>query len=577
MNIRLNKRKLFITFLLALSFTVMQIAGYQISMIYGTSVHQADIFQKINVLTAGQAILVGLVELPVWCIILYVLFSLLENRKDSQHIFPGRNILIIWLISLSLLLICWTPCFLAGYPGFYNYDAFNQLPQALYEEVPYSAHHPLLHTLLMGKIIAFGYHHGVNLNDGIALHSIFQMFVCAACFSYFITYILKISGKRTLSIIAFCYYAFFPPIAMFSMSTTKDVLFSVLLQFTVIFVYEMCKDIPAFFTSKWKIFRLISVALLMCLFRKNGIYIMIALLPCIILLWKRYRRQLLLLLGTTICLYFIADKALLYALDAEKGSAEEALSVPIQQLARVYYEYGEDAFTADELSLIYEGISAEALQNYNPFLSDHVKNYFNFDVVQDNKWDYIALWLRQGGQHPYEYIRAFLDNTYQAWYPGTSICDIPYSQETYYFDMNMCPGGERDSKLPQLLNFYQKIASEYYYQRIPVIRLLFSIGAMFWVALFALSFAIYQKNKPLLTALLMILFCCATVLMGPISLVRYYLILFYGFPVSLGFLADQTNTAFRSHSSKGGISFHTSFISYSFTPYFSAPQPDSLS
>ena len=138
--------------------------------------------------------------------------------------------------------------------------------------------------------------------------------------------------------------------------------------------------------------------------------------------------------------------------------------------------------------------------------------------------------------------------------------------------MKMCPGGERDSKLPHLLDFYHKIASGYYYQQFPVTRLFFSIGAMFWVALFTFSFAIYQRNKPLITALLMILLCCATALLGPVSLVRYYLILFYGFPVSLGFLSDQTNTAFRTNASKGGILLHISS-----THGFSVPQPDSLS
>lgn len=540
MNIKRNKRKIVIVSLLALMFTVMQVTGYQISMIYGTSVHQSDFFQNINVLSEGQAVLLGIVEFPLWCLILYVLFSRLENQKDSRLVLSHKTVFLLWSTFFIILLICWFPCFLAGYPGFYNYDAFNQVPQAMFEAVPYNTHHPLLHTLLMGKIVGLGFQFRSILNDGIALHSIFQMGVCAACFSYFVIYILKISKKRVPGLIAFCYYAFFPPIAMFAMSTTKDVLFSILLQFTVILVYEMCKDMSTFFASPKRIGSLVCVAFLMCLFRKNGIYIIVGMLPGVILLWKKYCKQLALLLLAIICLYFITDKALLLALNAEEGSAIEAFSIPIQQLGRVYYEYGENAFTEDELALIYEGISADVLLNYNPFLSDDIKNHFNFTVVQDNKWDYISLWLRQGKLHPYEYLRAFLDNTYQAWYPGTSIYDEPYIAETYYFDIDMRSPAKRSSKLPQLLDFYTEIATGHCYQQFPVIRLFFSIGAMFWFALFTFAFAIYQKNKPLITALLIILFCCATALLGPVSLVRYYLILFYGFPVSLAFLSDQT-------------------------------------
>ena len=40
----------------------------------------------------------------------------------------------------------------------------------------------------------------------------------------------------------------------------------------------------------------------------------------------------------------------------------------------------------------------------------------------------------------------------------------------------------------------------------------------------------------MLVAMLMVMLCCVTVFMGPVSLVRYYLVLFYGFPVSIGFL-----------------------------------------
>lgn len=495
MKINFDKRRFVVTSLLGLLFTAMQVIGYQISMRYNTSVHQSEFFQNIGVLPTKHAFLLSLVEFPIWCIILCFLFTMLERVTYIDKKFSPKRVFLLWGSTAVFLFICWIPCFLAGYPGFYNYDAMNQVPQALYAEVPYSAHHPLLHTLLMGKIIAFGYHHGINLNDGIALHSIFQMTVCAIAFAYLIYFILKITGNRILSIIAFCYYAFFPPIAMFAMSTTKDIIFSILLQLSIVFLYEMCKDLSAFWASKRMIARFVITFLLMCLFRKNGIYIVICIIPFVVIFWKKYWKQLLFLFGSIILLYFITDKSLLLALNATEGSTEEAFSVPIQQLARVYFDYGESAFDEEELTLIYEGISETDLLNYNPFLSDNIKNIFDFDVILDNKTAYLSLWLKKGLQYPMEYLKSFLDNTYQAWYPGTSIYDAPDSEQTYYFAMNMCAGGERDTKAPQLLEFYNKIATGYYYQKLPVIRLLFSIGAMFWFALFTLFFAIYQKTS----------------------------------------------------------------------------------
>lgn len=535
----LKKKQILVILLLAFLFTAMQVVGYQLSMHYRTSVHQSEFFLNIGVLSTGGAVLLAIVEYPVWCILLYVLTGLLDKVVPSERSYTPKQMQKIYPAVFFLLFLAWIPAFLAAYPGFYNYDAVNQVPQALYPEVPYNAHHPLIHTLFMGKIIAFGYLQWGTLNAGIALHSLIQMLVSAAVFAYIICFLLKNTGRRLVAVVAFAYYAFFPVIAMFVLSTTKDTIFTLILQLCVMWIYEMFKDMPGFFSSKWKMGRLLAAMVFMCLFRNNGIYIVVCILPFVILLGKYYRKQCALLFLVIIAGYFLLQKALLYGLNATEGSAEEALSVPIQQLTRVYYEHGENAFEEEELDLIYEGISAQELGAYNPFLSDNIKNVFDYRIVQDNKKDFLFLWLKKGMQYPGEYINAFLDNTYQAWYPGTSVYDVPGGDEMYYFAIKMCPGGDKDSKLPGLWDFYNRIATQHYYQRIPVVRLLFSIGAMLWVAIFVCGYAYYRRNKALFVALLVVLFCCCTALLGPISLVRYYLILFFGFPVSIGFLFDK--------------------------------------
>lgn len=532
-----DRRKMVTAVIVAILFTAMQITGYQISMYYGTTVHRSPFFQKLGVLSSEQCLLAACIAFPFWSIVLYGLYSMLDRVKARDRCISSKKSLWIWFGSAVVLFISWIPCFLACYPGFYTYDAMVQTPQALYAEVPYSAHHPLLHTFLMGKIIAFGYHRGVDLNDGIAFHSICQMLFCAGALGYIVSYILRISKKYWLAVAALCYYAVFPVIAMFAMCTTKDVIFSVLLQLAIIFMYEMCRDMQQFYADKWRLCCFIITTVLMCLFRKNGIYIVVGIVPFVILFFKKYAKRCLCLFGGIIVIYLLISKSLFWILEAEEGSIEEAFSVPIQQIARVYNEYGENAFTEEEIALIYDGISPAALMNYNPLISDDIKNIFDFDVVLEQEGDYLKLWIRKGLQYPTEYIRAFLDNTYQAWYPGTSVDESPGDGQTYYFAMHMCAGGYRDSRWPELLKFYDKIAAGYdYYQKIPVVRLLFSIGAMFWVMLFSFGYGMYKKDKALIVAILMAMLCCGTVLLGPVSLVRYYLVLFYGFPVCVAFM-----------------------------------------
>lgn len=535
----LNKRKAVMAVLLSLLFSIMQVAGYQISMHFHTSVHQSAFFQGLGELSVPQCISAAAAAWVLWSGGIYLLFTGLEKVNACTQEKLQKMDLCMFAVAAAILFLCWMPYFLAAYPGFYNYDAMVQVPQALYAEVPYSAHHPLLHTLFMGKIIGLGLSWSGKLNDGIVLYCIVQMIICAVAFAYMVCYVLKITGRKWLGVLALVYYGLFPILPMFVLSTTKDTLFSVMLQLAVIFLYEMCRNLEYFFASRWRVIRLTAVMVLMCLLRKNGVYALVCIVPFVIVWGRVYWKKLLLLFGLILGLYLGIDAGLMRALDAVPGSAEEMLSVPMQQLAKVYNEHGAEAFTEEELELIYEGISKEQLLDYNPFLSDHIKNYFDYNVIAANKGAFLTMWLDKGLKYPWTYIKAFLYNTYQAWYPGTFIYSRPGSTETYYFDMNMHVGAERDTKNYDLLVFCQQIGTEPKYQRIPIVRMLFSVGAMLWVTMFTFCFGIYRRNQPLVLAKGLVLLCCATVFLGPISLVRYYLVLFFGFPVSIGFLFPQ--------------------------------------
>lgn len=137
--------------------TLMQTIGWQLSMKYHTSVHGSALLQKIGVLDTWQLVLAGVLEFWFLTVLFYGLFTRLEKnhgfRAKSGH--AGKD----WLLwaGVGLLLYGVYLVFLYGcYPGFYNYDVGNQIPQVLYEEVPFSAHHPVLHTLLKAGLLLWG-------------------------------------------------------------------------------------------------------------------------------------------------------------------------------------------------------------------------------------------------------------------------------------------------------------------------------------------------------------------------------------------------------------------------------------
>lgn len=127
------------------------------------------------------------------------------------------------------------------------------------------------------------------------------------------------------------------------------------------------------------------------------------------------------------------------------------------------------------------------------------------------------------------------------WYPDTIIDGynrkVPdyYSEETSYFAAVCEPPGEQDSKIPWLRDIYYSISRTTVIQKIPVISMMFSIGAMAWVLFISIGYNIYKKRKEIVVVLSLMLLIYLTMLLGPMALVRYLLILFFGFPLLLAF------------------------------------------
>lgn len=544
-----EKRTRTIIVILAVLFTLMQLVGWQISMRYGTSVHTHEFFQNIGELSGLQFVFAMFLEVAVWYAVLDFAFYFLGKRKRSGAIRKKENADLgmgvlkkqIWLITGILLFCGLFVGLLACWPGIYSYDAQGQLAQAMYPEVCYVTHHPLLHTLFMGKIMTFGYRiSGENLGVGVLMHSVAQMLICCMIFTYAVYFIWVHTKRKWLTVAAFLYYAFFPTVVLFSFCTTKDVLCGAFLHLMVMLTYELYENTEKFFATKRKVVLLLLSGVLMCLFRNNGVYAVALMAVFAGVLFRRNLKAVCLVFIPIIVLSILSNKGLFTALQAAKGSAREALSVPIQQLARVYDEEGEEGFQQEELELLYQAASVEVLQGYAPMISDDVKIFLQFDeAVIKNKKAYLRLWLEVGLRHPKKYIAAFLDNTYQAWYPGTSVIIYPESGKIDYLEIKGFDTVKKTPKIPWLYEIYDKIARKFYYQKIPILRLLFSIGAMFWVTIFTFSYGIWKRDEGITAALLLILCFCATCLLGPVVLVRYYLCLFYIFPVCIAFLMEK--------------------------------------
>lgn len=394
----------------------------------------------------------------------------------------------------------------------------------------------------MGGIITWGYRVFGTLSAGVFVYSCFQMCLCALTFAYSLYFIYQKTCRRALVGIGFFFYGFSPTIAMFSMSTTKDVLCSLCALLTSLLVFAMLEEEEAFFQGWRRPAALLVCGILASLFRKNIIYAVIVFAVICVLLAKE-RKKVLFLFAGMIAGFFLASAALEGVLEAEKGGAAEVYSIPLQQIGYLCHTVGEEAFTAEEQAFLEKLADRSTWENYSPFIADNIKNSMHTDFFEEHKAEFLLLWAKKGLQYPGKYIRAFGNLTYQAWYPGTVVSQ----EEIYYFDfVGINFPLEKTSYFPALTEFYRKISLEFFYQRVPVVRLLFSTGFMLWVLLLALLRGVYEKQKMTVGMTLFAACICLTCLAGPVSLVRYYLILFYGFPVYLAILFYQKKTAMHT-------------------------------
>lgn len=453
-----------------------------------------------------------------------------------------------WLVNAGIIFLMQIPVFLAVYPGFFVYDAQDELIQVMTRN--FTTHHPLVHVLFLGGIIQLVHKVTGSYNLGIACYTLIQMAVMAGIFGWCIEK-LKMRGLRKgYQILITLYFGVFPVLVMFSLCSAKDGLFAGMLLIMTMQLSELVREPEFFLKKKRKIFLLFLSCLFMMLLRHNGFY---AFLPSALLLFlyfickedkRSYWKHLLAIFGGSIALYLLIHIGLTHFLSADSSENQEILTVPISQMARAY-QAKKDGMPEEEKEILYRYLSAEALEHYTPKVSDGVKIYFNNQSYAKDKKSFWSLWFRWGKENPFTYLNAWFMTSYGFWYPdtvidvyrGNTVFTFTY-EDSSYFGYEVEEPGVRESKLPWLAEFYRKLSLEIFQQKIPVVSMLFSPGFLFWVWAFCLCRWLYRGRVDKAMPYLPIVFCQLTVLLGPTYLVRYVVYLWAALPP---FLAEFDN------------------------------------
>lgn len=417
---------------------------------------------------------------------LYNPSSASESALTSARVFAG---------SLCICFVLWLPYFLTYYPGILSDDSFDQLKQVL-GLLPYSNHHPWLHTLLIGLLYRIGTAIGGNPNAGVAFFIIIQMLVMSAIYAYLITTLHRHHVRKFFLLLSLLFYALFPLQALYSITMWKDILFSGVFLLMSTLLWQLGTEKP----TKLRYISYVLTGILLCLFRSNGFYTYLFCLPFFVWLFNRIRKPLLLASCLTLAAVWLFKGPVMSVCHVSEPDAVESLSIPLQQISGTIASQGLSCLTEEESALLGQAIDLNRIaEEYYSHISDPIKNLIRYSGDQDfllhHKLDFLQLYLRLGLRYPKEYLLAYINQTYGYWYPDVSywvfIAELPDNA------LALC----QSSRLPEGVTlFIGKFCSAY--EAIPIYRLFWRIGTYIWIMLICFAAVIHKKSRALIPAFL---------------------------------------------------------------------------
>ena len=428
----------------------------------------------------------------------YCILKLFEMKKpkikEEKNINSKHGVWIYFII----IFVCWIPTVLAFYPCNFGYDGPYQILNLLLLDL--IQHHPIIITLLYSGFFSFG----LNINSptiGMFLFALFQMAFMAFVFAHTVKFISENTNKKWLRNISLLFYAIYPYNQLFSITTTKDVIFAGLM---LVFIMQLYKMID----KKGKIadyIFLIIIGIIMLLSRNNSVYTLIVSLPWIVLVLLKEKDKCI-KIGITLLAIIIMYKGIdssLHKIFSDKSvntsNDEVGLRAPTFSLlvGRTVRDNIDNLTEEEKEKISYYFNDCEKLgYTYQKNIVDATASMINSKNITKDKKGFLDFCIKLGAKYPMSYIEAILDKTRGYWY----IADTSFSEIQMYnssgaielYEFKIAKEKYRinfDSKLPMLKGFYTKAFCKNEYQKIPTLYVLFQPSIFFYITF---AFLLYE-------------------------------------------------------------------------------------
>lgn len=474
-----------------------------------------------------------------------------------------------------VLALCWLPVLIGYAPALFMWDTNTQILQwfglpnhisssvdLLDSSVLLTQHHPPLHTALVGLCVQAGISLAGSENLGIFIYAVLQWAVIILAISWAFRIAQIVGAPRAPRFVALGFIALVPAYSNYSVLVTKDVLFaSALLLFTIELVYLVfCAasfDGRIAFSRRHAVL-LVAGALGTALLR-SGMVVAVAggALAATLLLWRMQRRLAreglrpvsarpllripLIALALVIAVNLLLARVVYPALAITPSSKREALSIPMQQVAR-FMRDRPDAVQPEDLRAIDRVLDAPSLARlYDPSKSDPVKATYKEQASSDDLSAFWQTWARLFARDPGCFISATAANYYGYFYPAHA---MSWSYTSYFSSLVMA-NTETNliySDIASYFSFHQLdhpfvraldgLCSGYrlLFQRLPFLTLTMQAALYDWALVLLTAYAVRRRRSHAAVFLVPAWIVLLIALVGPCNATTYFR---YAYPVAL--------------------------------------------
>ena len=325
------------------------------------------------------------------------------------------------LFCAVLFVLCWSPYLLVYYPGSLSWDIGEMLAQ-FFGLREMDTWHPVFLTWVVGTFLWLGRLFGSD-NLGMALFMLLQTAALAMALAYGVVFLRRLGANAMAQLVAMAFFALTPIWGSYAQFICKDTLYTAALLVFTLQTLEWLR--PEGKRSRGFLAGYAASALLTCLLRNNGMYVVLPTAALVVAFGPRGGRRLAgAALGGAALAAVLFFSALTPALGIRDETASGLYSVCFQQSARSLRDYG-DAITPEEYGEIDRVLDAASLpEKYEPWISDPVKFSFRqygqgAEAEKAALARYRTTWVAMLQKYPVAYLEAFVagNSAYYAFTP----------------------------------------------------------------------------------------------------------------------------------------------------------------